>query len=529
MVRPKKITTPQPTAMQFNIYVNEKRNLADAIKAASYGYNSIVAFPRGKYKSPDKIEPYKHETKDTHAVINWIVDQPWSDGRVGMYGGSYLGYTQWAATKKMHPALKTIVPYVAAIPGLGLPMENNIFINANYGWAFYVTNNKTLDDAVYSQRDRWRKLNEKWFLSGRPYKDYDTIDGTPNPLFQEWISHPSYDEYWQAMVPFKYEYAQINIPVLSITGYYDDGQISALHYLNEHEKYNKSANHFLVIGPYDHWTAQRKAEKTLRGYTLDPVAHIDTPDLTFEWFDYIFKGAAKPALLKGKINYQLMTDNSWRHAASMDELNSDTQRFYFKKKLSGEHFTLSKLAPSKTRSFDQVVDFSDRSKSTNTGYYPWPIIQDTVDISSGYSFLSMPLTEDMIISGQFSATLKVQINKKDMDVGLTLYEVTPDGKVFHLSYLLGRASYASDMTKRQLLTPDKTETIHLKRSRMIGKKISKDSRLLLVLDINKNAFAQVNHGTGKEVSLESTTDGQEPLKIKWFEGSYIDVPLRKIH
>lgn len=71
--------------------------------------------------------PYEYETKDVNAVIDWIIQQSWSNGRVGMYGGSYSGFAQWAAAKYLHPALKTIVPYVAAIPGLGLPMENNVF------------------------------------------------------------------------------------------------------------------------------------------------------------------------------------------------------------------------------------------------------------------------------------------------------------------------------------------------------------------------------------------------------------------
>lgn len=115
-----------------------------------------------------------------------------------------------------------------------------------------------------------------------------------------------------------------------------------------------------------------------------------------------------------------------------------------------------------------------------------------------------------------------------MDIGLTLFEVMPDGKHFHLAYLLARASYAEDMTRRKLLTPGTVTTIHLARSRMTGKRIRKGSRLLLHLDINKNHFAQVNFGTGKDVSQESVEDGKEPLQIHWYTDSFVDIPMKPL-
>jgi predicted acyl esterase len=70
----------------------------------------------------------------------------------------------------------------------------------------------------------------RWYASGRPYRQIDQVDGTPNPWLQRWLDHPSYDAYWQAMVPYGDQFNDIRIPVLTITGYYDDGQISALQY-----------------------------------------------------------------------------------------------------------------------------------------------------------------------------------------------------------------------------------------------------------------------------------------------------------
>lgn len=329
LVLPKHAKRQLPTAMSFTIYSDPVRNLEVAATAAAHGYAGLVVNARGKLRSPDAIRPYEVEMDDTVAAINWASRQPWSDGRVGMYGGSYSGFAAWAATKRMPEALKTIVPYVAAIPGQGLPMENNVFLNANYGWAFYVTNNRTLDRETYNDPARWAALNDKWYQSGRSYREIDHIDGTPNFWLQRWLKHPAYDEYWQAMVPYEEDFAKIDIPVLTITGYYDDGQISALHYLKQHYRYRRGAEHYLVIGPYDHFGAQRPfKDPELRSYAIDPVAQFDTTELTFDWFEHVFRGKERPVLLQDRINYQVMGENVWRHVPTLDAMSETSWTFY---------------------------------------------------------------------------------------------------------------------------------------------------------------------------------------------------------
>jgi putative CocE/NonD family hydrolase len=523
VVRQKEIIVPQPAVLSFTIYA-DPNNLYQAKTGAAYGYASIVALTRGKGLSPDEIVPYEYEAEDVNAVIDWITRQPWSNGKVGMYGGSYNGFSQWAATRHLHPALKTIVPYVAAIPGLGLPMENNVFITANYGWAFYVTDNKYLDDAIYYDPRRWNAMQDKWYASGAAYRRIDSIDGTPNKWLQRWLQHPAYDKYWQNMVPYQQDYAKINIPVLTITGYYDDGQVSALHYLREHYKYNKQAEHYLIIGPYDHFGAQRGGTPMLRGYAVDPVALINTREITFAWLDYMLKGDKKPEMLKDRINHEVMGANVWRHAPSLEKVNNAFISLYLTDKKRNGHYQLDTKKPSTQGFLPQEVDLADR-KTTNNDYYPYPIIRDSLDFSNGLAFISEPFDGPVAVDGMFSGVLKASINKKDMDIGVVLYEVMPDGRYFHLSYFLGRASYAKDMSTRNLLTPGKVETIPFERTRMVSRQLSKGSRLLVLLNINKNPFAQINYGTGKDVSDEDIRDAKEPLKIKWYTDSFIKIPV----
>ena len=97
-----------------------------------------------------------------------------------MYGGSYNGFTQWAAAKYADPHLKTIVPVVPNNPGNGLPMQNSIFLLVNYPWIYYVTNNKFLDTSAYDD-PKFRGLALRWYKSGRAYRDVDAIAGVPNP------------------------------------------------------------------------------------------------------------------------------------------------------------------------------------------------------------------------------------------------------------------------------------------------------------------------------------------------------------
>ena len=513
-----------PAALQFTIYA-DRSAMSKALEAASRGYAGVIAFTRGKWKSPDTVVPYEYDGEDARAVIDWISRQPWSDGQVGMYGGSYNGFTQWAAAKRVHPALKTIVPYCPVDPGFGLPMNNNVFLTANYGWVFYATNNKLLDNETYSDSKRWQDLPWNWYRSGRPYREIDQVDGHPNAWLQRWLKHPAYDDYWQSMGANARDYEALDIPVLAIDGYYDDGQNNAVRRLQEHYKYRPKAEHYLVIGPYDHPGTQRAVKPAvLRGYSIDPVAQLDTLDLTFDWFDYVLKGGRKPDLLADKINFEVMGANAWRHAASIEKMSEDVLTLYLDSAREGAFYRLAKSKPAARGSLKMVVDYADRNVvSANT--YPTEIVTDDLGLSQGLGFLSEPFDRPVSVNGLFSATLRGVVNKKDLDLAVVLYEVMPDGKYFHLSYTVQRASYAADMSRRQLLTPNRVETIRLDRTLLVSRQLSKGSRLLVVVDVNRGPFAQINYGTGRDVSDESIMDAKEPLRVEWFNDSYVQVPV----
>ena len=532
VVQPRSVTRRMPALLNFTIYADSQVNLREARRAASNGYVGVIGLTRGKMCSPDEPVPYEHDGSDAAALIDWIAAQSWSDGRVGMYGGSYDGFTQWAAAKHMPKALKTIIPAVAAGPGIDVPMDGNLFLSFIYPWPFYTTNVKALDDSTYNNFARWSRLNRDWYVSGRAYRDLDKIDGTPNPIFDKWIAHPTYDSYWQSMIPYENDFARINIPVLQTAGYYYGGPGATLYYLMQHYKYNPRAEHYLVIGPYDHPLGQRGLVTALGdtiyevgGYRVDPVALTDFGELRYQWFDYIFKGAPKPALLKDKINYQVMGANAWKHAPSIAGMSNQALRYYLIALRDGNNYRASERNPATNTTVAQAMDLADRSDADRTA--PGGGIVDTaIDTWNGITFVSNPLLSPIETSGLFSGRLEFVTNKKDFDINIALYELTPKNEYVLLSTYWSRASAVGDLEHRRLLTPGKRERLDFQSVRLTSRQMQKGSRIVVLINLIKQPDLQINYGTGKDVSDETIADANEPLIVRWFGDCFIEIPIR---
>ena len=534
VVRPRAAQVPLPALLQFTIYADSIASMREALLAAANGYVGVTGHTRGKACSPDVPVPYVHDGADAAELIDWIAAQPWSDGRVGMYGGSYSGFTAWAAAKHMPAALKAIMVGAPVAPGIDVPMEGNVFWNFVYPWPFYTTNNRWLDTATYNDNARWNRLYQEWYRNGRSYRELEAIDGTPNPVFAEWLAHPTVDDYWRAMVPQGEEYTRITIPVLQTAGYFFGGPGAAVHYFQEHTRHNPQANHYLVVGPYDHFQAQRGVVTALgdtatyfAGYEIDPVARIDiVADLRFQWFDYALNGGPKPALLSDRVNYQVMGENVWRSAPSIAAMSDDRLRLYFHSARDGTRYTLSG-APAASDSFiPHTVDLADRSDA-EAGFFGG-LVAAAIDTSNAITLVSEPLPHAVEASGLLSGHLELISNKRDFDFTITPYEWTADGQYFQLPPYTARASHVGSVHERRLLTPEQPERLDFEGSiRMMSRRLNAGSRIVIVLSIVKNPGQQLNYGTGGDVSDESMADAGEPLSIRWLAGSFVDLPVRR--
>jgi putative CocE/NonD family hydrolase len=506
--------------LNFTIYANDGWSFADAVKMAAYGYAGAVAYTRGKGRSPGLATPYVHDGADATAVIDWLAKQRWSDGRVGMFSGSYNASTQWAAAKHHPRALKAIATNASNAPGIDVPMRGNVFENFFYPWPLYTTRTKGLDDATYGDAARWERLYRTWYASGRPYRDLDRIDGQPNPVFAEWLRHPSYDAYWQRLIPYRDDFARIDIPVFVETGYFDGGMVGALYYLQQHYRYRPSADHRLLVGPYTHLAMQVGASANVDGYAVDRAALIDLQAVRLQWFDHVFRGAPLPDILRDRINFEVMGTDRWRHVGSLADMATKPMRLYL-----GSRQDTTGLLFDRTPASDPApllrVDFANRSDAGR------PSSPDVPDMRNALVYSTQPLDTPLEIDGLFKGHFTIIVNKRDIDLSVAFYERMADGHYLPLASYLGRASYRDDASRRTLLVPGVPQTIDFQSQTLTARRIAAGSRIVAIIAIPKGPDLQINYGSGKDVSDEALADAAQPLVVRWLPDSYLELNLRE--
>jgi putative CocE/NonD family hydrolase len=530
IVRPRNVA-PLPTLLEFTIYADALTNFSEARRSASNGYVGVEGLTRGKGCSPETPVPYEHDGRDGAALIDWISKQPWSDGRVATFGASYNGFAQWAIVKYRPPALKAMMDSVSNAPAIDAPMTGSVFFRFQYPWTFYTTSNKTLDPETYGDQARWSKLFNEWYRSGDAWRALDKVDGMPNPNWDRWLEHPTYDAYWQGVVAYGDDFAHIDVPVLTTTGYFEGPGDGAVYYLGEHVRRNPSAQHYLVVGPYNHSSGNRGTidvfgdpVDVVDGYRIDPVAHIDIGALRYQWFDYVLKDGPKPAILQDKVNYEVMGANIWHHAPSMEAMGPKRMRFHLNGSREGHGYAFRLGKQQRTLMPTLKVDLADRSDIDRTSPSSGSAVDAVLDTYESLEFTSKPFTRPVEVSGLYRANLDVLINKKDFDFEIALYELTPDGRYVQLAYDYERASLVEDRTRRILLTPGVPRRLEFQASLLMSREFQKGSRLVVLLEAIKTPVAQINYGTGKDVSDETIVDAGKPLTIQWLGDSFIDIP-----
>ncbi len=521
VIRPNGATSKLPALLEFRL--DEAQNYAR--ESAAHGYVGVVAYARGRHKSSAGFVPFEHDGEDARAVINWIAKQAWSDGRVGMYGEGYSGYIPWAAAKRLPHALRAIATAASMAPGINFPMEGNIPKNSAYGWSLEmagaVAPAKSANDSA-----QWRSLDEEWYRSGARYRDLGQIYGKDNPLFIRWQNHPSYDGYWQKMLPYREQFARVTIPVLIMTGYFAASEPGDLYYFSQHNRYNPGADDTLLIGPYDDAMLQLGPSASLHGYQLDPTALVDIHELRYQWFDHVFKGTAAPSLVTTGINYQVMGANEWQHAPTLEAMSGRSLKFYLDRVPVGSSHRLTLQKKTNDTFVEQKVGYIDRSDAA--WMPPTDFISKGLAPRHGSIFISEPLTKTIELSGLVSGLLDFNINKMDVDLSITLYELLASGDYVRLFSPTNefRASYAQDRVHRHLLKAGERQQLEFKVERVSSRLLQAGSRLVMVLGINNRPDREINYGTGDDVSEESIADGQIPLKIRWYSDSYIDIPVQ---
>lgn len=493
VVQPRGETQRRPTLLEFRIHAGPD----EAAAGAAHGFVGVVATA---LRGPDELMPFRFDGQDARAVIDWIVAQPWSDGRVGMVGEGYSGFAAWAAAKRAPAALKAIATIDPMAPGIDFPAEGRVFRNDAFRWVLELAPAAPRWNAA-----RWATIHHDWYTSGQAYRRFEKIVGQDNPIFRTWLAHPSYDRWWQKAIPFQQEFAALDLPVLTLLRA-PGAQAGGLHYVSEHLRRRPTADHTLLIA------AQESAR-------LDAMAQLDLRELRLQWFGHVFRRSEKPAVLRDRVNLRVAGAQSWRHALSLAALAAEPQRLYLRAVAGRPTRELSLEADASAPPVELAVDLRDRGDASPSGAHD--------PQAHSLRFVSAPLTEPMALAGALRGQLDLWIDAMDVDLRIAAYEQLPaGGQIALFEPYVFRASYARDRTRRQLLRAGVRQTLPFEVERIVARQLARGSRIVLVLGVNKRPNHQINYGSGREVSSESRAQARRPLKMRWYGGSYIELPTQ---
>src|ERR1700684_822295 len=169
---------PLPVIFTLTPYVADSY-LDRAVYFAQHGYVYALVDVRGRGNSGGTFEPFANEPRDGHDVVEWLAKQPWCNGKVAMWGGSYAGFNQWATLKEFPPHLTTIVPAAAAHPGVDFPARNGIFSSYLIRWLTF-TSGKTLNEKLFRDGIFWNQKYRERYMAHIPFQQLDVLVGNPS-------------------------------------------------------------------------------------------------------------------------------------------------------------------------------------------------------------------------------------------------------------------------------------------------------------------------------------------------------------
>ncbi len=495
---------------------------------ASHGYTFVVVDVRGRGNSSGEYWPYEMDGMDGSAAIDWITAQPWSNGKIGMWGGSAAGYNQWATLKRFPKGLLTIVPTASAYPGFDLPPSfKNIYSGWTLNWLSSVVG-RTLNPNLEGDLEYWTQVFRAHHLAQKPFNQLDDVAGMPSPAFDRWLAHPHLDEYWDSFVPERETYGRIELPVLTITGHYDGVQRGALEFYKQHMQHGSEtgkAGHYVVMGPWNH-AGTRKPLRKVGGVEFGDHSLVDIDQLHVEWYDWTLRSGPRPAFLADNFNYYVEESDEWRSAPGIDALKTRPERLY----LAPDGI----LGRSKSRSATDAYVYNPRDTRAGALEPPYraDYLLDTSAVvnlfGAGLVYETEPLAEDITLAGQVRAELWIELDVPDTDLELVLYQIRPDGTSVQLAQDQLRVRYRNSLRTPTPAPINGAFRVTLADFQFFARRIAQGSRLRLLVHAPNSIYTQKNFNSGGDVGRESGVDARTArisLHLGGERASYIELPL----
>jgi putative CocE/NonD family hydrolase len=508
---------PVPVIFTFTPYIGDSYT-DRAVYFAKHGYAYALVDVRGRGNSGGEFWPFENEGRDGYDVVEWLAKQPYCNGKVTMWGGSYAGFDQWTVLKEFPPHLATIVPAAAAHPGVDFPFQYNIFAPYDMQWLTF-TSGVTSNANLFGSSSYWGSKAREMYMSHAAFQNYDKLVGNPSAVFQKWVSHPAPDAYYDAMVPSPEQYKKISVPILTITGHYDGDQPGAFTYYKRHMQYGTAeakAKHYLIIGPWDH-AGTRTPKAEVGGLKFGAASVLDLNKLHTEWYDWAMKGGAKPEFLKKRVAYYLVGAEEWKYADSLESISSGAKTFYLSSNGSASDvFHSGVLAEGKATSGAPADSWTYDPLDTRPGAGEpeddaTPLTSQRVAMNlygEGVVYHSDPLAEATEVTGFAKLTVWLKMDVSDTDLEADLFEILPDGSSVSLTSATMRARYRESLLEAKPVPAGATEKYIFDNFTFFSRRIAKGSRLRLIVSSINSTGAEKNYNSGGVVAAETAKDAK---------------------
>jgi uncharacterized protein len=461
-----------PTLLQRTPY-NKGNTVEFARQAAARGYLVVVQDVRGRYTSAGEWYPFKYETQDGYDAVEWAAALPHSNGKVGMFGGSYVGATQMLTAIGHPPHLAGICPVVTA---------SNYHENWTYqGGAFEQWFDESWT-AGLAQDTANRMIGENtnplvgmqvlplsYFpvFNFKPIGDGAEMTRSLAPYFVDWLAHPAYDSYWKQW-SIEEDYSRIQVPALTIAAWYDLFQGGSLrNYLGmrDHagnEDARKQQRLLITVG--GHAGIGRKIGAVDFG---PAAAEYDENALTLEWYDYLLKGKRNQFASDKPVRIFVMGENVWRDEAAWPIERAQQTKYFLHS--SGKANTAAGdgalLTTTASKEANDVYVYDPANPVPTVG---GPLCCDGARLAAGpfdqskvearpdvLVYSTPPLDTDIEVTGPVSLDLFAKSSAVDTDFTAKLVDVGPDGVAENLTEGILRARYRNSTNEASLLEPGK--------------------------------------------------------------------------
>ena len=433
---------------------NRAGGAGSASAMAAHGYVVVIQDTRGRFDSQGEFYPFRYESQDGYDTVEWAAGLPYANGKVGMFGGSYVGATQMLAALSSPPHLVAIQPYVTASEYYdGWTYQNGALMQ-------WFASSWSSGLAVDTLRRKASGLQDpKSWVAQLPVDTYRMLELPPvsalAPYFGDWVAHERDDDYWR---PWKISdhYAEMNVKALHAGGWHDiflKGTIQ--NYVGMRSASPARADQRLLLGPWAH--ADTSPEGKIGDVTFGKSAVLDSDGTILRWYDYALKGVRNEYATGAPVRLFIMGENAWRDEREFPLARTRNTKYYLRNgALSTDAPGAEEPAAYEYDPANPVPTIGGRLCCGNNQLPPGPADQRPNEGRPDVLvFSTPPLTKDVEATGWVKATLYASSSAVDTDFTALLADVEPSSYARFLTDGVARARYRNSTTRPEPIEPGK--------------------------------------------------------------------------